>query len=73
MYLHPVDKIIRINNESTSTALICIANGSSSYFWERKDGNIQSNAEGIGSNNLILHKHLVQAWAFCVCLPVPNW
>ena len=58
MYLHPVDKIIRINNDSTSTALICIANGSSSYYWQRKDGSIQLNAEGITSNNLILRNIL---------------
>ena len=59
MYLHPVDKFIRINNDSTSVAFVCIANGSRSYFWQRDNGNdIPSNAEGIQSNNLVLHNIL---------------
>ena len=59
MYLHPVDKFIRINNDSTSVAFVCIANGSRSYFWQRDDGNrIPSDAEGTKSNNLVLNKIL---------------
>ena len=59
MYLHPVDKFIRINNDSTSVAFVCIANGSRSYFWQRDGENsIPSNAEGIKSNNLVLHNIL---------------
>ena len=59
MYLHPVDKFIRINNDSTSVAFVCIANGSRSYFWQRDDGNsIPSDAEGIESNNIVLQSIL---------------
>ena len=59
MYLHPVDKFIRINNNSTSVAFVCIANGSRSHFWQRDNGNnIPSNAERSESNNLVLQNIL---------------
>ena len=58
MYLHPVDKSIKINNDSTSVAFTCIANGSRSYFWQRDVGGIPSSAEGIKSNHLVLHNIL---------------
>ena len=55
---HPVDKIVTINNDSTSVAFTCTANGSSSFSWERDTGNIPSDAEGIDSNHLVLHNIL---------------
>ena len=58
MYLHPVDKFIRITNDSTSVAFVCIANGSRSYFWQRDVGDIPSSAVGINTNNLVLHNTL---------------
>ena len=54
-----MDKTISINNDSTSIAFTCMVNGSRSYLWERENGiNIPSNAEGINSNQLILHNIL---------------
>ena len=53
-----MDKIIRIDNGSTSITFICIINGSSSFSWERKTGRISSDAEGTDSNYLMLHNIL---------------
>ena len=58
MYLYPMDKFIRINNDSTSVTFVCFANGSRSYFWQRDNGNISSNAEGTESNTLVLQNIL---------------
>ena len=58
MYLHPVDKFIRINNDSTSIAFVCIANGSRSYFWQRDIGDIPSSAVGSSTDNLVLQNIL---------------
>ena len=56
IYVHPVDKTISINNDSTSIGFTCMAYRSRSYLWERENGlNIPSNAEGIDSDHLILH------------------
>ena len=58
MYLHPIDKFIRINNDSTSVAFVCIANGSRSYLWQRDNGDIPSSAVGSSTNNLVLYNIL---------------
>ena len=54
MYLHPMDKIIKINNYFASVTLTCMASGAPSYHWQREVGSIQSSALGINSSNLTL-------------------
>ena len=54
---HPLDKIIRINNDSTSVAFTCVANGASSYFWLRDIGSIPSNVVETKTNTSILTLH----------------
>ena len=53
-----MDKIVSINNESTSVAFTCMNNGSTSYSWQRDTGRIPSGATGINSNRLILYNFL---------------
>ena len=53
-----MDKIVRIDNDSTSITFTCIINGSSFFSWEREIGSIPSDAEGTDSNHLILHNIL---------------
>ena len=53
-----MDKAISINNDSTSIAFSCMADGSTSYFWQRDTGSIPSSATGINSNRLILNNIL---------------
>ena len=53
-----MDRIVRIDNDSTSITFTCIINGSSSSSWERETGSIPSDAEGTDSNHLILHNIL---------------
>ena len=55
MHLHPMDKIIKINNHSASVTLTCMASGTSSYHWQREVESIQSSALGINSSNLTLN------------------
>ena len=43
-----------INDDTTSVTFTCMANGTSSYFWQRENGNISSNAEGINNSTLTL-------------------
>lgn len=58
IYIHPMNKIIEINNNSATATFNCMAYGASSYYWLRETGNIPSNAMGIKSNTLILHNIL---------------
>ena len=58
MHIHPMDRIIRIDNDSTSVTFTCMASGSPSYYWQREVGTIRSNSVGINSSNLILHSIL---------------
>lgn len=58
IYTHPVDITVEVNNESTSVTFVCMADEASSYFWERENGNIPSNAEGVNSSSLLLHNIL---------------
>ena len=53
-----MDRIIRIDNDSTSVTFTCMASGSSSYYWQREVGSIRSNLVGINGSNLILHSIL---------------
>ena len=70
MYLHPMDKIIRINSYSTSFTLTCMASGSLSYHWQREVGSIQSNAVGINSSNLTLRDILPSDSSHYRCVAV---
>ena len=58
IYVHPLDKTIKINNDSTSVEFNCMAYGASSYFWLRETGDIPPDAVGIKSNTLTLHNIL---------------
>ena len=51
----PSDETIIVNNDFTSHALTCMAYGASVYSWERENGIISSNAEGINTSTLLLH------------------
>ena len=56
--VHPQDTSVKINNDSTSANLICMANEASSYYWLRETGDIPSDATGIKTNTLTLHNIL---------------
>ena len=43
-----------IDNDTTSVTFTCAADGASSYFWQRDNGNISSNAEEIDNSTLTL-------------------
>ena len=58
IYIHPLDKTISINNDSTNTDFTCMAYGARSYLWEKDSGTIAINAEGIRSPHLELYKLL---------------
>ena len=58
IYLYPLDKTVKIDNDSTSITFICIAYQVSYYFWQKETGNIPSNAMGIKSSSLTLHNIL---------------
>ena len=51
----PSDETFMVNNDSTIVALTCMAYGASAYSWERENGTISSNAEGINTSTLLLH------------------
>ena len=55
VYVHPLEKTNKVNNDSTSVTFTCLAYEASSYYWERETGDIPSNAVGINTNILILH------------------
>jgi len=52
--INPLDKIVQINNISTSVTFTCMANGALSYYWQKDNADIKFNAQGIRSNILIL-------------------
>ena len=54
IYVHPLNKTVSINNDSTSITFTCMANGPRSYSWQRDTGSIPSSAMGINSNHLML-------------------
>ena len=51
---HPLNKLIEVNNDSTNVQFTCMAEGASSYNWERKDDDIPTDALGINSSTLSL-------------------
>ena len=59
IYLHPWDKTVKIDNDSTTVTFIYMAYQASYYFWQKETGNIPSNAMGIKSSSLTLHNILL--------------
>jgi len=53
--INPSDKTVQVNNRSTSVTFTCMANGALSYYWQKDNVTIASNAEGIRNNILMLH------------------
>ena len=54
MYVHPMDRIIEINNDSTSIVLTCMAYGALSYYWLKENHTIQPNTMENMTNSLLL-------------------
>ena len=54
-----MNMVVEVNNDSTTVQFTCMADGASSYLWEREDSNnIPLSAEGVNSSRLILHNVL---------------
>lgn len=45
---------MEVNNDTTNIELQCMANGTISYTWEKQNGVIPPDAEGISNNTLTL-------------------
>ena len=58
MYLHPMNKTVRINNDSVRVDFMCMADEALSYYWLKENGSISSTAEGINTSNLLLQNIL---------------
>ena len=58
MYLHPMNKTVRIANGSVRVDFMCSADEALSYYWIKESGNISSTAEGINTSNLLLQNIL---------------
>ena len=54
MYIHPMNKTVKVNNDSTSATFTCMAYATSYYYWQRETGDIPSNAMEIDSSSLTL-------------------
>ena len=65
-----MDKTVRINNDSTTIHLTCMAIGASSYFWIKGNGSISSTAEGINTNELLLRNVLPSDSGLYQCVAV---
>ena len=58
MYVHPMNKTFKVNNDSTNITFVCMAYYASSYYWQRENDNIPPSAVGNNSNSLTLHNVL---------------
>jgi len=52
--VHPVNKTIKINNDSTDIVLTCMADEVLSYYWLKENSNIPNSAVGTMTSSLIL-------------------
>ena len=52
--IHPANRLFEVNNDTTNVQFTCMAEGATSYYWEKEDSNIPSNALGKNSNSLLL-------------------
>ena len=55
IYVHPLDRTIKVDNDSTSVTFTCMAYDASSYYWQRETGDIPSNSERINTTTLMLN------------------
>ena len=46
---------VQLDSNDFSVSLSCKANGATSYYWEKQNNNIPSNATGGNTNVLIIH------------------
>ena len=69
-HTHPSDKNLVLNNDSTSITLTCMAYGASSYSWQRQNGTISSDAEGINTSTLLLHNVAPQDSGHYQCVAI---
>ena len=53
-----MNMIVEVNNDSTTVQFTCMADGASSYSWEKENGSILLSAEGANSSSLMLHNIL---------------
>ena len=58
MYVHPMSKTVKVDNDSTNVTFVCMAYYASSYYWQRENDNIPPSAVGINSSSLTLHNIL---------------
>ena len=49
---------VEVNNDSTTVQFTCMADGASSYSWEKEGSNIPFSVEGVNSSRLMLHNVL---------------
>ena len=58
IYLHPLNKTVRVANDSVKVNFTCMADEVLSYYWLKENGNISSTAEGVNTNKLLLRSIL---------------
>ena len=51
---HPLNRLVEVNNDTTNVQFTCMAEGATSYFWEREDGSIPTDSIGMDTNILTL-------------------
>ena len=49
-----MDRTVEVNNDTTNTHLHCMASGAVSFEWEKQNGVIPSDAEGVNSSTVTL-------------------
>ena len=49
-----MDRTVEVNNDTTNTQLRCMASEAVSYEWEKQNGVIPADAEGVNSSTLTL-------------------
>lgn len=52
---NPVDKMIKIDNNTESVSFTCEAEGATAYRWEKQGGDFSSDATGVNTNVLTIH------------------
>lgn len=51
---HPSNITVKVNNDTTNIQLQCTTSETNEYRWEKQDGAVLANAEGVDSNTLTL-------------------
>ena len=52
--MNPMNTVIQLYSNFTDRILTCMAEGASSYRWERQNKSIPSNSTGVNTNTLTL-------------------